>query len=187
LATVSGVDIARQFRPGANGAQDPAVFQGMLDAAAADRTAEAHGQDPGSFPIFPSNAEQAGAIGGQHAVDGFDYYCTDRAQHPRSAKSFTWSSVDRMATFDAYRFVDLIAPRPILLIVGTRAVTSWMAVETFQNAQGPKQLHWIHGASHVDLYDKDEFVSPAITKLTEFFRTQLGQAGIDSPSLFARV
>jgi fermentation-respiration switch protein FrsA (DUF1100 family) len=173
LATVSGVDIARQFRLGADGAQDPAVFQGMLDAAAAARTAEAHGQGAGTFPIFPQTAEQARALGGQHAVDGFAYYCTDRAQHPRSAKTLTWSSVDRMATFDAYRFVDLIAPRPILLIVGTEAVTSWMAVETYQNAQGPKELHWIEGASHVDLYDKPEYVEPAIEQLTSFYTEHL--------------
>jgi fermentation-respiration switch protein FrsA (DUF1100 family) len=38
VATVSAVDIARQ---GADGTQDPAVFQGMLDAAAAARTEQA--------------------------------------------------------------------------------------------------------------------------------------------------
>ena len=37
IGTVSAVDIARQFRLGADGAQDPAVFQGMLAAAAAAR------------------------------------------------------------------------------------------------------------------------------------------------------
>lgn len=41
VGTVSGVDIARQFRFGADGGQDPAVFEGLLDAAAAARTAEA--------------------------------------------------------------------------------------------------------------------------------------------------
>jgi hypothetical protein len=35
VGTVSAVDIARQFRVGADGTQDPAVFQGMLDAASA--------------------------------------------------------------------------------------------------------------------------------------------------------
>ena len=57
-----------------------------------------------------------------------------------------------MAFFDAFRFVHLIAPRPLLLIVGREAVTSWMAVGAYEQAQGPKELHWIPGASHVDLY-----------------------------------
>ncbi|SOE25466.1 alpha/beta hydrolase [Streptomyces sp. OK228] len=173
VGTVSAVDIARQFRDGADGAQDPAVFQGMLAAAAAARTAEARGEGVQTFPLFPDTAEQARALGGRHAVEGCEYYCSDRAQHPRSAKSFTWSSVDRMAFFDAFRFVHLIAPRPILMIVGREAVTSWMSVEAFQNARAPKELHWIDGASHVDLYDKEPHVGPAVEKLTDFFRAQL--------------
>ena len=50
-------------------------------------------------------------------------------------------------------------------IAGREAVTSWMSVEGFQNARGPKELHWIDGASHVDLYDKDQYVTPAVAKL----------------------
>jgi uncharacterized protein len=173
VATVSGVDVARQFRDGADGAQDPAVFQAMLDAAGAARTAEARGEGVETFPIFPDTAEQARAAGGQHGFEGFEYYCTPRAQHPRSAKSLPWTSIDHMAFFDAFRFVGLIAPRPILLIAGREAVTSWMSVEGFQNARGPKELHWIDGASHVDLYDKDQYVTPAVAKLTEFFTASL--------------
>jgi len=37
-----------------------------------------------------------------------------------------------------------------------------MAVEAYQHARGPKELHWVEGASHVDLYDKPEYVDPAI-------------------------
>jgi fermentation-respiration switch protein FrsA (DUF1100 family) len=174
IATVSGVDIARQFRLGADGTQDPAVFQGMLDAAAAARTAEAAGADVQTLPLFPETAEQAEAMGGRHGVDGFDYYCTPRGMHPRSAKAFTWSSVDRMATFDAFAAVPLIGQRPLLLIVGREAVTAWMAVEAYQMAVGPKELVWIEGASHVDLYDKPEYVGPALDKLTDFYSVNLG-------------
>jgi fermentation-respiration switch protein FrsA (DUF1100 family) len=180
VSTVSAVDISRQFRLGADGAQDPAVIQGMLDAAAAARTAEARGEGGQSFQLFPDTAEQARALGGRHGFEGFEYYRTDRARHPRSAEFLTWSSVDRLVSFDAFRFADLIAPRPLLMIVGSEAVTSWMAVEAFQNARSPKELHWIDGASHVDLYDKEQYVDPAVAKLTEFFRTHLAQ--VNRPS-----
>jgi hypothetical protein len=175
VGTVSAVDIARQFRVGADGAQDPAVIQGMLDAAAAARTAEARGEGVQSFKLFPDTAEQARALGSQHGFEGFEYYCTDRAQHPRSAKFLPWSSIDHMAFFDAFRFVDLITPRPLLMIVGREAVTSWMSVEAFQNARGPKELHWIDAASHVDLYDKEPYVGAAVTKLTDFFGAHLAE------------
>jgi hypothetical protein len=173
VGTVSAVDIARQFRLGADGAQDPAVFQGMLDAAAAARTAEARGEGPQSFQLFPDSAEQARALGGQHGFEGFEYYCTPRGQHPRSAKFLPWPSIDHMAIFDGFSAVGLIGPRPLLMIVGDRAVTSWMSVEAFQKCTGPKELHWIEGASHVALYDQEEYVGPAIAKLTEFYRASL--------------
>lgn len=173
IGTVSAVDIARQFRLGADGTQDPALFHAMLDAAAAARTAEARGEGTQSFTLFPATAEQARSVGGQHAVEGFDYYCTERACHPRSAKTLTWSSVDKMAAFDSFGSIQLIGQRPLLMVVGQAADTAWMSIEAFQKALGPKELHWIDGASHVDLYDKPIFVTPAIAKLTDFYRTNL--------------
>ena len=172
VGTVSAVDMSRQFRLGADGAQDPAVVEGMLAAASAARTAEAHGADVQRFPVFPATEEEARA-GGPHVYEGWEYYCTPRAQHPRSAKALTWTSVDRIAAFDTFAAVGLIAPRPLLLIVGRAAVTSWMSVEAFQKTDGPKELAWIEGASHVDLYDKDAYVTPAVEKLDGFFAAHL--------------
>lgn len=81
--------------------------------------------------------------------------------------------MDRIAAFDTFASVALIAPRPLLLVVGRAAVTSWMSVEAFQKAHGPKELAWIEDASHVDLYDKDAYVTPAVEKLSGFFDTHL--------------
>ena len=55
------------------------------------------------------------------------------------------------------------------MIAGREAVTAWMSIQAFQNATGPKELHWIDGASHNDLYYKDQYLGPAVTKLTGFF------------------
>ncbi|NMO56844.1 alpha/beta hydrolase [Actinoplanes sp. TBRC 11911] len=173
VATISAADIGRQFREGADGRQAPAVIQAMLDAAAAARTAEARGEGVGTFPIFPDTAEEARALGGQHGFEGFEYYCTDRGQHPRSAKKFTWSSIDRIAAFDPFRFIAMIAPRPLFMIVGTEAITRHMSNEAFNGAREPKELLWVDGASHVDLYDKPEYVDPAVERLAGFFTAEL--------------
>ncbi|HME68058.1 MAG TPA: alpha/beta hydrolase [Streptosporangiaceae bacterium] len=85
-------------------------------------------------------------------------------------------SIDHMAFFDAFRFLGLIGPRPLLMIVGREAVTSWMSIQALQNATGPKELHWIDGASHNDLYYKKQYVDPCVEKLTGFFTQNLGQA-----------
>jgi hypothetical protein len=51
-----------------------------------------------------------------------------------------------------------------------------MSVGAYQQAQDPKELYWIEGASHVDLYDKDEYVRPAVAKLTDFYKANLAAA-----------
>ncbi|MFI1993431.1 alpha/beta hydrolase [Actinoplanes sp. NPDC020271] len=174
VATVSGVDIARQFRFGADGDQDPAVFQGMLDAAAAARTAEARGEGPQSFPLFPPTPEAGRELGGEHGFEGVEYYCTPRGQHPRSTTAMPWASIDHLALFDAWAAVPLIGNRPLLSVLGRRAVTAWMGIEAFQRHPGPKRLVWIEDASHVDLYDKPEYVDPAVKELAGFYATNLG-------------
>ncbi|GAB2848764.1 alpha/beta hydrolase [Actinocorallia aurea] len=173
VGTVSTAEPARQFRLGADGTQDPAVYQALLDAAAAARTAAARGEDPGAMTMFPATAEQARELGGEHGFEGFEYYCTPRGGHERSAKTLAWESIDRMSLHDAFAAVPLIGPRPILQIIGERAVTAWMAVEAHQRATGPKAIHWIKGASHVDLYDKKEYIDPAVDALADFFAAHL--------------
>lgn len=173
VATVSGADISRQFRLGADGTQDPAVFQAMLDAAAQARTAAARGEDPQPLTLFPDTVEQARELGGEHGAEGFEYYRTPRGEHPRSARTFDWTSIDRMAAFDAFAAVPLIGQRPLLMVVGSRAVTAWMTAEAFQKAVGPKEVFRIEGASHVDLYDKQQYVGPAVERLAGFFAREL--------------
>lgn len=172
VATVSAVDISRMFRLGADGAQDPALLDAMLDAAAEARTAEARGEGTRRFPLFPET-EQEARRSGRYGYEGWEYYRTPRAAHPRSATELTWSSVERIAAFDAFAPVGLIAPRPLAMVVGREAATAWMSLEAFRRAAGPKELHWIEGASHTDLYDRDAHVTPAVTHLTAFFRTHL--------------
>ena len=71
----------------------------------------------------------------------------------------------------------------MLLIAGSEAVTSWMSVEAFQKAKGSKELVWIDGASHVDLYDRDQYVKPALNRLTNFFTAHLNDRRIPTGEL----
>jgi len=40
-------------------------------------------------------------------------------------------------------------------------------------SNGPKELFWVEGATHMSLYDIPAYVGPAVTKLTEFFAKNL--------------
>jgi hypothetical protein len=178
VATVSGTDLPAHFRYGGDGTLDPALFQGMLEAAAAARSAEARGEGTQTFPLFPNSAEEAFELGGEYGREGFEYYCTPRGQHRRSTKLLPWSSIDRMTFFDAFQCTHLIAPRPLLIIVGREAVTSWMGVDCYQRAREPKEIYWIEGASHVALYDKEEYVAPAVAKLIDLYEANLATAAV---------
>ena len=143
----------------------------MRTPAAAARTAQARGEAVATLPTRPPSEEQARTD--PWAIDGWQYYCTDNGRHPRQAQEFTWTSIDRTATLDGFRFIDTIAPRPLLMIVGTEAVTRWMGEDAINRAEDPKELFLIEGASHVDLYYKPEFVTPAIAKLTDYYNAYL--------------
>lgn len=41
--------------------------------------------------------------------------------------------------------------------------------------RGLRDVGDIDGASHVDLYDKEQHVGPAVSKLTDFFETHLAK------------
>ncbi|PXA88848.1 hypothetical protein DMC25_01780 [Caulobacter sp. D4A] len=172
VATVAAVDVGLQIRVGPDGKQDPAVLNALLDGAAQARTRAALGEEVGGLPVFPANEEEARA-GGQHVFEGWDYYCTDRGFHPRSAKTLTWDSLDRMATFDAFRFIDMIAPRPLLMITAEQAVTAWMSREAVARAAEPKALYTVKGATHVELYDREDAVNDAVEQLSGFFAASL--------------
>ncbi|TFB02679.1 Uncharacterized protein CCMA1212_005323 [Trichoderma ghanense] len=172
-ATVSGADVGPFFREGFDGKQDPSVGETLLREAAKARTAA--GNNPGEisgFPIFPPNASAAEALG-PYVYEGWEYYNTPRGFHPRSAKTMPWSSVDKIFAFDGFRYVDKISPRPLLMVVGTEADTKWMAEDAYRRAKEPKELFWVEGATHVGLYDKPEYVTPAVARLIAYFQQHL--------------
>lgn len=48
-----------------------------------------------------------------------------------------------------------------------------MAVDVHQRAKGFAELYVIDGASHVDLYDKKEYLDVAVDKLADFYTANL--------------
>ncbi|GHO61167.1 hypothetical protein KSC_000590 [Ktedonobacter sp. SOSP1-52] len=174
VATVSAADISSLFCEGIGREQGPEILQGMLDAAGGARTEEAQGKPARRMQILPETGEEARAIGGQHGYDGWEYYRTPRGSHPRSENYLVLRSIDLLAQFNAFGLVHLISPRPLLMIAGSEAATAYFTREAIDKAQQPKELFWIDGATHVDLYDKEEYVPTVVAKLDDFFGAHLG-------------
>lgn len=172
VATVAAVDVGLQIRVGADGHQAPSVLDALLEEAGRQRTKAFNSGEIGSFPIFPSSEEEARASA-LHVFEGWEYYCTDRGCHDRSAKALTWDSIDRMATFDAFRFIDMISPRPVLMVTSEHAATAWMTHQALARACEPKALYTVKGATHVDLYDREEAVNDVVEQVARFFLSSL--------------
>ncbi|KUL53421.1 alpha/beta hydrolase [Streptomyces sp. NRRL S-1521] len=173
VATVSAVDLGSVFREGLGRTQDPAVLRAMLDQASAARTAEAQGAVPGLVAWIPDDAEELLETATRQFRETFEYYCTPRGHHPRAVQGWVLRSVDQLAQYDSYAMIRLISPRPLLMIVGSEAESAYFSREAIEQAADPKELAVIDGATHIDLYDRDAYVAPAVAKLTAFFGKHL--------------
>jgi fermentation-respiration switch protein FrsA (DUF1100 family) len=147
----------------------------LRDAAEA-RSREARGEPVRLVPVVPDSpasfTEQTPAL----YREGYDYYRTARAQHPNSPNRYVFSSLPQQIAFFPFEQLDTISPRALLVIVGSKADTVFWSREVYEKAKEPKELHVIEGATHIDLYDRPQFVTPAVAKLTDFFGRHLADA-----------
>ncbi|MFE7313958.1 alpha/beta hydrolase [Streptomyces sp. NPDC057555] len=173
VATVSAVDMGSVVREGLGRTQDPAILKALLDQAGAARTAEARGAAPELVAWIPDNAEERFKTATQQFRETFEFYCTPRGYHPRAVQGWVLRSVDQLAQYDSYAMIELISPRPLLMIAGSEAESAYFSREAIAQAAEPKGLVVIDGATHIDLYDKDEYVTPAVAELAEFFGKHL--------------
>jgi len=102
-----------------------------------------------------------------------DYYLTPRGAHPNAQNRYIVTSPGLHMAYYPLEHMDQIAPRPVLLIAGEKAETRKFSQQAYDNTKQPKELMIIPGASHFDLYDKPQFVNPAVDKLTAFFGKNL--------------
>lgn len=104
----------------------------------------------------------------------FNYYRTPRGFHPRAINSTTgWTATTPMSffSFPMYANVEMISPRPILLVAGEHAHSRYYSEDVYKMAAEPKQLLIVPGADHVDLYDRMDKIP--FDKLAAFFNSNL--------------
>ncbi|MGT2649831.1 alpha/beta hydrolase [Streptococcus troglodytae] len=143
----------------------------LLEEASKQRTAEANGSAALYGPYVP---EETSPEMPRTLIEAHDYYRTPRGAHPRSVNKVSLLSVDKLLTFDTFRFIDSFLTQPILLVAGTKADTINYSKEVIEKAASrDKELYKISGASHVDLYDKKGYVDPAVDKIFAFFSKKL--------------
>ncbi len=78
--------------------------------------------------------------------------------------------IDTRYMLNANATLKYLAPRPILAIRGSVAVTGPMSDEAIENAVEPKELFMVEGATHINMYHVEKYVSQSVEKLDKFYR-----------------
>ncbi len=106
----------------------------------------------------------------------FEYYAMERGHHPNSIGSFTATSGMSFMNFPLLNYIETIAPRPILFIMGENAHSRYFTEDAYKRAAEPKELYIVPGARHIDLYDRTDMIP--FDKLESFFNDNL--SGVDN-------
>jgi fermentation-respiration switch protein FrsA (DUF1100 family) len=172
VAAVSTFNLGEARREGMGTISYEQRMKRLKDAGEA-RSREARGEPLQLVPVVPDSPAGFTETTPQLYREGYDYYRTPRAQHPNSPNRYVFSSLPLQMAFFPFAQLETISPRPLLVIAGSRADTLFWSREVYEKAREPKELHVIEGATHIDLYDRPQFVTPAVGKLADFFGRHL--------------
>lgn len=173
VAGVVAYDIGDATRNGIEGSPVSATDRlALLKSVDAQRNKEAAGEPVLVQPLLPSR-DKVDASTPNFVREAVDYYLTVRGAHPNAKNRYVVTSPGLHLAYYPLEHMDLVSPRPLLLIAGEKAETLKFSQAAYAEAQQPKELVVVPGASHFDLYDKPQYVVPAVTKLAEFFGRHL--------------
>lgn len=141
----------------------------LLEDVAEQRTREARGAELMKVYMCPEPDKNTAPS----FREGYDYYRTSRAWHPRADNFYLRRSQATKMAFSAIENINLLT-QPVLLVVGEKADSEWQTERFYKALPGKdKEVFTVPGYSHIDLYDKPGAVNPAIKKLTAFFKRTL--------------
>ena len=187
VATASMYDMSRSMSRGHQDSYTPEHRRQVIDHLSRKRWQDAENASPSlGLHELPFDAD-GNIVEGQNILpdalpDNPDpvlvafhsYYKTDRGFHPRSINSTTaWTATTPMAFFNfpMHHNIELISPRPILLIAGANAHSLYYSKTVLEAASEPKELLVVPDADHVDLYDQVDKIP--FDRLAAFFDTHL--------------
>jgi hypothetical protein len=107
----------------------------------------------------------------------YDFYRTPRGEFtpkgssPKLTTHPTLTSNVKFMNFYPFNDIETISPRPMLFITGDQAHSREFSEDAYKRAAEPKELVYVPGAGHVDLYDRVNLIP--WDKLEAFFNRHL--------------
>lgn len=174
VATVSMYDMGAANRNALNHSLTLEQRKAIIAAAAEQRYAEFEGGE-----VAVAGGTDLVLTADTHPIqrEFYDFYRTPRgevtpagASPLRTTKPTVTSNVKFM-NFYPFNDIETISPRPMLFISGDQAHSREFSEDAYKRAAAPKELVWVAGAGHVDLYDRVDLIP--FGKLTSFFSQNL--------------
>lgn len=174
IATVSMYDMGAVTRDALNHSQTVEQRKQIIAAAAERR----YGEFTGGETEYTGGTVHALAAD-THPIqrEFYDFYRTPRGEYtppgqsPLHTTHPTLTSNVRFMNFYPFNDIETISPRPMLFITGDQAHSREFSEGAYRRAAEPKELHFVPGAGHVDLYDRVDLIP--FDKLASFFSQHL--------------
>ncbi|RBR20341.1 uncharacterized protein FIESC28_05305 [Fusarium coffeatum] len=179
VATVSMYDMGEVNRRGLQKALSIAERKKAIANASQQRWAEVDG-GPIAYAIGSPNEimEDSDEV----AREFYDFYRTIRGEwtpeewQRNQTTHRTLTSNVKFLNFYPFNDIETISPRPLLIVSGDESHSREFSETAYRKADNPKQLYWVPGANHTDLYDRTELIP--FDKLSDFFRENLNQTSV---------
>lgn len=175
IATVSMYDMGQANRYGLNKSLTLEQRKQIIADAAQQRYIEFEG---GEIQVAGGTVLELTPQSNPIEREFFDFYrnpnrgefTTKGASPERTTKPTVTSNVKFM-NFYPFNDIETISPRPMLFITGDQAHSKEFSEDAYKRAAEPKELYYVKGAGHVDLYDRLDMIP--FDKLDNFFKTHL--------------
>lgn len=174
IATISMYDMGQASRNGLKQAQTLEQRKAIFAEAAEQRYVEFEG---GATRYTGGTVHEINEHSDPIAREFFDFYRTSRGEFIPAGSSRelathpTLTSNVKFMNFYPFNDIETISPRPMLFITGDQAHSKEFSEDAYQRAAEPKELYYVKGAGHVDLYDRIDVIP--FDKLTEFFSRKM--------------
>ncbi|NDJ27108.1 alpha/beta hydrolase [Campylobacter sp. MIT 19-121] len=174
ITTVSMYDMGAANRDGLNKSVSLEARKAIIAEAANARWDEFKG---GKRALTSGSVHEITEKSTDVEKEFYSYYRTELGEFtPKGATKETTthptlSSNVKFMNFYPFNDLELISPRPLLFITGDKAHSKEFSEEAYKRASQPKELMYIKGANHVDLYYDINKIP--FTKITEFFNKNL--------------
>lgn len=174
VATISMYDMGAANRNGLNHSLTLAQRKQIIADAAEQRYVEFQG---GATKYTSGTVHEITEKSNPIEREFYDFYRTPRGEFTPAGSSPlltthpTLFSNTKFMNFYPFNDIETISPRPLLFITGDQAHSKEFSEDAYKRAAEPKELYYVAGAGHVDLYDRVELIP--FDKLESFFKANL--------------